>query len=69
MIDVDEDNQINQSRGQSRINRIRSRQESAFEPIKMGPLHETVTWYKSCPAGWHATHWDIQNKEKSRLAG
>ena len=35
----------------------------------MGPLHETVTWYKICPAGWQATQWDIQNKEKSRLAG
>ena len=37
----------------------------------MGPLHETstVTWYKICPAGWQATQWDIQNTEKSCLAG
>ena len=35
----------------------------------MGPLHETVTWYKIFPAEWQAAHWDIQNKEKSRLAG
>ena len=35
----------------------------------MRPLHETVTWYKICLAGWQATHWDIQKKEKSRLAG
>ena len=34
----------------------------------MGHLHEAVTWYKICPAGWQATQWDIQNKEKSRLA-
>ena len=33
------------------------------------PLHETVTWYKICHVGWQATHWGIQNKEKSRLAG
>ena len=35
----------------------------------MGPLHEAVTWYKICSAGWQATRWDIQNKENSRLAG
>ena len=36
---------------------------------QMGPLHEAVTWYKICHAGWQATQWDIKNKEKSRLAG
>ena len=35
----------------------------------MGTLHEAVRWYKISPAGWQATHWDIQNKGKSRLAG
>ena len=35
----------------------------------MGPLHEADTWYKICPLGWQATHWDIQNKERPRLAG
>jgi len=35
----------------------------------MGPLHEAVRWYRISPAGWQATHWDIQNKGKSRLAG
>ena len=25
----------------------------------MSPLHETVIWYKICPAGWQAMHWDI----------
>ena len=39
------------------------------QTVSMGPLHEAVTWYKICPAGWQATQWDIQNKEKSRLAG
>ena len=33
------------------------------------PLHEAATWYKICHAGWQATQWYIQNKEKSRLAG
>ena len=28
----------------------------------MGLLHEAVRWYKISPAGWQATHWDIQNK-------
>ena len=35
----------------------------------MGPLHEAVTWCTISPAEWQATHWDIQNKGKSRLAG
>ena len=37
--------------------------------MTMGPLHEAGRWYKISPAGWQATHWDIQSKGKSRLAG
>ena len=43
--------------------------EEGQEMYLMGPLHEAVTWCKICPGGWQATHWDIYNKEKSRLAG
>ena len=43
--------------------------EEGQEMYLMGHLHEAVTWCKICPAGWQATHWDIYNKEKSRLAG
>ena len=31
----------------------------------MYPLQLTVTWYKEHLAGEQATHWGIQNKEKS----
>lgn len=27
------------------------------------------SWNKIFPAGWQATHWGIQNKDKSRLVG
>ena len=45
------------------------RVKKVAEKRVMSPLHEAVTWCKICHAGWQATQWDIQNKEKSRLAG
>ena len=35
--------------------------------MKLSCYH--MVWYKICPAICQATHWDIQNKEKSRFAG
>ena len=41
----------------------------SFKITKMGPLQATVTWYKLHHAWMQASHWDIQNKENSKLTG
>ena len=30
--------------------------------FEMGPLHETVTWYKNHLPGWQMAQWDLEKK-------
>ena len=34
----------------------------------MGPLHDTITWYKIRHTGTQTAHWDIQNNEDLSLS-
>ena len=35
----------------------------------IGPLHDSVTWYKITHAGEQLAQWDFQNKGRPRLTG
>ena len=39
-----------------------------FDLYSIGPLQDTITWYKIRHTGMQTVHWDIQNKEDSRLS-
>ena len=39
-----------------------------FHCLSIGPLQDTITWYKIRHVGTQTAHWDIQNKEDLSLS-
>lgn len=40
-----------------------SKRHPLLKPSSLGPLHNTITRYKFCHAGWQTAHWEFQNRD------